>query len=67
MPAWAMTWAIPLPMVPAPTTSARSMDAGSQFTGVSLVSRVNRSREFVNLRSSDCTCQGHEASGALPI
>ena len=50
IPDWATTWAMPLPMVPAPTTSTFSMDAGSQFTDVSIVSRVHRSREVVDLR-----------------
>jgi hypothetical protein len=35
------------------------MAAGSGFAAVSLVSSAHRSREFVDLRSLDCTCRVH--------
>src|SRR5215216_544849 len=43
MLAWAMTWAIPLPIVPAPMTRTRSMTVNSAFAVVSLVFRTPHS------------------------
>ena len=58
MPAWATTWAMPLPMVPAPTTSTRPIEWGSNVDAVSLDSRTVYSSSFADAFALDCTSPG---------